>query len=100
MPQSFELNCVKLENGLFNERSAINRKYLMELDSVCLLQNFYIEAGIIIPGYHIITDPGAAKLHWGWEAPNCQLRGHFLGHWLSAASFLIANTNDSGLYSR
>lgn len=97
MPQSFELNCVKLENGLFNERSAINRKYLMELDSVCLLQNFYIEAGIIIPGYHIITDPGSAKLHWGWEAPNCQLRGHFLGHWLSAASFLIANTNDSEL---
>jgi len=24
-------------------------------------------------------------IHWGWEAPTCQLRGQFLGHWLSAA---------------
>lgn len=97
MPQSFNPECVKLQNGIFNERAAINRKYLLELDSTCLLQNFYIEAGIIIPGYHIITDPGSAKLHWGWEAPNCQLRGHFLGHWLSATSFLIANTGDGEL---
>lgn len=25
-------------------------------------------------------------IHGGWESPLCELRGHFLGHWLSAAA--------------
>ncbi len=33
-------------------------------------------------------------IHWGWESPTCQLRGHFLGHWLSAAAFQAVNTGD------
>jgi uncharacterized protein len=33
-------------------------------------------------------------IHWGWESPTCQLRGHFLGHWLSAAAHITANTSD------
>src|SRR5260370_7166549 len=32
--------------------------------------------------------------HWGWESPACQLRGHFLGHWLSAAAKRYAATGD------
>jgi len=66
----------------------------MEPDSQCLLQNFYLEAGIIMPGLQVVDDPASAKLHWGWEAPTCQLRGHFLGHWISAAAALSANDND------
>lgn len=80
---------VSLLPSLFQERSALNRAYLMELDSQCLLQNFYLEAGIIMPGLQVVDDPATARLHWGWEAPTCQLRGHFLGHWLSAAAMLI-----------
>ena len=82
---------VRILPGLFRRRMTLNEEYLMELDSVCLLQNFYLEAGIILPGQQIIPDPSAAKLHWGWEAPSCQLRGHFLGHWLSAAACRCAN---------
>lgn len=77
---------VKLLPGLFKERMQVNRDYLLELDTQCLLQNFSLEAGIILPGLQVVDDPAAAKLHWGWEAPICQLRGHFLGHWLSAAA--------------
>ena len=81
---------VKIRPGLFQRRMKLNEDYLMELDPGCLLQNFYIEAGIIPPGGQVINDPEKAKMHWGWEAPSCQLRGHFLGHWLSAAAKLCA----------
>ena len=84
---------VKIMPGLFSGRMKLNEDYLMELDSVCLLQNFYLEAGIQLPNMQSVPDPAAAKLHWGWEAPSCQLRGHFLGHWLSAASALCANAD-------
>ena len=73
--------------GLFKERADLNREYLMELKTENLLQNFYLEAGIR-------TERDISEMHLGWESPVCQLRGHFLGHWLSAASFLIAQNND------
>ena len=82
---------VRILPGLFRRRMDLNEAYLMELDSTCLLQNFYLEAGIILPDMQVLPDPAKAKLHWGWEAPSCQLRGHFLGHWLSAAAELCAN---------
>ncbi len=85
-----EKGSVKILPGVFRERMDVNRRYLLELDSNCLLQNFYLEAGIILPGLQVVDDPTTANLHWGWEAPTCQLRGHFLGHWLSAAAKLIA----------
>ena len=86
-----EKESVAILPGVFRERMNTNRAYLLELDSQCLLQNFYLEAGIIMPGLQVVDDPTKANLHWGWEAPLCQLRGHFLGHWLSAASALVAN---------
>ncbi len=82
---------VKILPGLIRRRMQLNEEYLMELDSVCLLQNFYLEAGIQLPGQQSVPDPSSARLHWGWEAPSCQLRGHFLGHWLSASATLCAN---------
>ena len=90
MPKPAEKGSVKILPGVFRERMDVNRRYLLELDSNCLLQNFYLEAGIILPGLQVVDDPTTANLHWGWEAPTCQLRGHFLGHWLSAAAKLIA----------
>lgn len=90
----------RLLPGIFTERAELNRSYLLSLKSQCLLQNFYWEAGIIIPGLQVIDDPAKANIHWGWEAPVCQLRGHFLGHWLSAASVLIATNGDSELKAK
>lgn len=85
-----EKGSVKILPGVFRERMDVNRQYLLELDANCLLQNFYLEAGIILPGLQVVDNPETANLHWGWEAPTCQLRGHFLGHWISAAAKLIA----------
>ena len=91
MLQRAQIQDVRMFPGLFRNRMKLNEDYLMELDSVCLLQNFYLEAGIQLPGQQSVPDPSSARLHWGWEAPSCQLRGHFLGHWLSAAAMLCAN---------
>ena len=91
---------VRLLPGLFKERYDKNREYLMSLSNQGLLQNFYLEAGIIIPGLQVLHNPDTDELHWGWEAPTCQLRGHFLGHWLSAASMLYKNDRDKELKAK
>lgn len=90
---------VKLTNGLFKERENVNRAYLLELDSECLLQNFYFEAGVCTANSRV-HEPENVKMHWGWESPSCQLRGHFLGHWLSAAALLIGTYNDEFLKAK
>ena len=97
MPKAVVRSKVNVTCGVFRERMELNRRYLMELDTTALLQNFYIEAGIGLPRLQTVYDPANANLHWGWEAPVCQLRGHFLGHWLSAASRLVASERDEEL---
>ena len=91
---------VSLLPGLFGKRMKLNEAYLLELDPGCLLQNFYLEAGIIPEGCQVVPEPEKAKLHWGWEAPSCQLRGHFLGHWLSAAAALCEGGKKPELQAR
>lgn len=100
MLRQVNLSDLSLLPSLFSERAEINRAYLLELNSQCLLQNFYLEAGIVMPGLQVVDDPSTALLHWGWEAPTCQLRGHFLGHWLSAAAMLIAVDADKALSAK
>ena len=100
MLQAVKGKDTKILPGIFARRMKINEDYLMEMDPGCLLQNFYIEAGIIPPGGQVINDPDKAKMHWGWEAPSCQLRGHFLGHWLSAAAALCAGGEKPELKAR
>jgi len=79
---------VKLLPGPFQDRFDLNRRYMLSLKTENLLQNFYLEAGLWAPSSR------SEEIHWGWEAPTCQLRGHFLGHWLSAAAHIAANTGD------
>jgi DUF1680 family protein len=79
---------VKLLPSVFQHRFALNRQYMISLKTENLLQNFYLEAGLWQPR-HKVDD-----IHGGWEVPTCQLRGHFLGHWLSAAAIIAANTGD------
>jgi uncharacterized protein len=86
--RSLPKGSVKLLPGLFQQRYDLNRKYMLALKTENLLQNYYQEAGLWNPPFC----PG--NIHWGWESPTCQLRGHFLGHWLSAAAHIAANTGD------
>ena len=98
--RSYSFNEVNVTDSLFRRRMDVNKAYLKELDDTCLLQNYYFEAGIIIPGLMMFQNPEDVKLHWGWEAPSCQLRGHFLGHYLSAASMIVANDGDDILAAK
>ena len=84
----FSQGSVRLLPSLFQDRFDLNRNYMLSLKTENLLQNYYLEAGLWGPRSR------SGEIHWGWEAPTCQLRGHFLGHWLSAAAHIAANTGD------
>jgi DUF1680 family protein len=71
---------MELRDAFFQKKVSANRAYLLALRREDLLQNFYLEAGLWS------TKDTPERCHGGWEAPTCQLRGHFLGHWLSAAA--------------
>ena len=79
---------VALREGKLLGREDRNRAYMMKLENRYLLRNYYHEAGLM-PERGIDTNAMG-----GWEAPSCQLRGHFLGHWLSAAAFRVHETGD------
>lgn len=85
---------VKIYDGDLRRREARNRQYLMSLENWQLLRNFQYEAGRI-------TGRGNNKEALdGWEDLSCQLRGHFLGHWLSAAAFIYEENEDLELYAK
>lgn len=71
-----------------------NRKYMMDLKSENLLLNFNLEAGRFTAPYAL------ENIHGGWEAQTCQLRGHFLGHWLSAAAMRYHATGDGEIKAK
>lgn len=71
---------VVLKEGELLRREKSNRDYLMSLSNEDLLFTYNVEAGRY-SGRGIQT-----QVLGGWEASTCQIRGHFLGHWLSAAA--------------
>lgn len=71
---------VVLKEGELLRREKCNRDYLMSLSNEDLLFTYNVEAGRY-SGRGIQT-----QVLGGWEASTCQIRGHFLGHWLSAAA--------------
>lgn len=84
---------VRLLESDFSRRAELNRAYVVSLTNENLLQNYYQEAGLWNPQFRQTAmgpDSRGDNIHWGWESPTCQLRGHFLGHWLSAAAYLAA----------
>jgi DUF1680 family protein len=98
--KAFPQGQVRLTPSLFSNRAELNRNYLLSLKSKNLLQNFYWEAGM---NSLILGADGKGygePIHMGWESPSCQLRGHFLGHWLSAAAHQIASTGDAELKAK
>ena len=82
---------VRLREGDFLRREHSNRDYLMKLQTRHLLRNYELEAGRYSGRGH------DASAFGGWEDPTCQLRGHFLGHWLSAAALNYYETGDREL---
>jgi DUF1680 family protein len=88
--EPFPLADVRLLDGPFRDAMLRDQKYLLSLDPDRLLRNFRVNVGL----------PTDAKPYGGWEAPNCELRGHSLGHYLSALSLMYASTGDARFKQR
>ncbi|HHY82017.1 MAG TPA: hypothetical protein GX505_04975 [Clostridiales bacterium] len=81
-------------SGQLEVRRNRNRNYLMELTNENLLLPYYLEAGLRAITYL------PENLHNGWDSPLSQIRGTVLGHWLSSASQIFAETGDVELKAR
>ena len=88
--RAFELKQVRLLAGPFQDDLNVNRRYMMGLDPDRLLHSFRTTAGL----------PSTAEPYYGWEAPNNELRGHFVGHYLSGCALLAAQTGDASVRAR
>ncbi len=82
--QPFDLSQVRLTDSIFKTNQDLDAKYILSLDPDRLLRNFRINANL----------PTKAVPLGGWEAPKCGLRGHFVGHYLSACGEMYAATGD------
>lgn len=74
----FDLRQVRPLDGPFKVAMERNRRYLHDLESDRLLHNFRANAGF----------PSSDEPYGGWEATTCQVRGHFVGHYLSACALM------------
>lgn len=82
--EPFSMTEVRLLPGFWKDTMELNRSYLYSLPNERLAHNFRVTAGI----------PSDADPLGGWEAPDCELRGHYVGHYLSACALLHAGTGD------
>jgi DUF1680 family protein len=84
----FPLKQVRLGQGPCTQAMEADRKYLHSLSTDRLLHTFRVNAGL----------PSSAQPLGGWEAPDCELRGHYAGgHYLSAVALMYASTGDEEL---
>jgi DUF1680 family protein len=87
---TFPLADVRILDGPFRDAQQRDLAYLLGLDPDRLLHTFRLNAGL----------PTTAKPYGGWEAPDVELRGHSLGHYLTACSLLYEATGDDRLKAR
>jgi len=81
---------VILKPSWLQQRENLNTQYLRSLDPDRLLHNFRVNAGL---------SSNALPLE-GWESPQIGLRGHFTGHFLSAAASVVESRHDTLLAKR
>jgi len=84
------INRVTLTGGPWYEAMEQERNYLHFLDADRLLVHFRKVAGI----------PSFAEEYGGWESKSSELRGHSMGHYLSAASRMSVLCDDNLLRER
>lgn len=86
----FNLRDIRLLNGIFKDAMERDLTYLLQLDVDRLLYSFRTLAGITTE----------AKPYGGWEGPEVDLRGHFVGHYISACALMYGSTGDERMKSR
>ncbi len=88
---SFDLKDVRLLDSPFKENMERESKWILSLGADRLLHSFRTSAGVYAGregGYMTVKKLG------GWESIDCDLRGHSVGHIMSALSYLYASTGD------
>lgn len=86
----FPLNQVRLLDSPFLKATQVNSEWLESLPVDRLVHNFRVNANL----------PSSAEPLGGWEAPECELRGHYTGHFLSACALGYASTGNDTLKQR
>lgn len=71
----FKLDEVSLNKSIFSENRDRDVQFLLSVNDDSMLYNFRTAAGLDTKGAPPLT---------GWDAPDCNLRGHSTGHYLSA----------------
>src|SRR5438445_6477887 len=84
---AFALEDIRLLDGPFKHAMELDKEYLLALDVNRLLHNFRVNAGL----------PSNAQPLGGWEELKGELRGHFVGHSLSACALMYAITGGKRL---
>ncbi len=88
--EPFNLDQVRLLDGPLKTAQELDQKYLLSLEPDSLLYTFRTNAGLEAPGVP----------HGGWEAPTIEVRGQFVGHYLSALALMYASTSDDRFKER
>jgi DUF1680 family protein len=81
----FSLRSVRLLDGPFKAAMERDLGYMMSLENDRLLHMFRVTAGL----------PSTAEPYGGWEKADVELRGHTIGHFLSASALMFASTGDA-----
>ena len=85
--EPFPLNAVRLDpHSQFARAANLNTEYMMVLDPDSLLFTFRQNAGLPTPGQPYVGS---------WEDPGCEVRGQFMGHYLSASATLLSQTGQT-----
>ncbi|CAO2832927.1 unnamed protein product [Amaranthus hypochondriacus] len=85
------LHDVRLDpQSLYGIAQQTNLEYLMILDVDSLVWSFRKTAGL----------PTQGNPYGGWEGPNVELRGHFVGHYMSATAQMWASTHNETLKAK
>ncbi|SNT43855.1 hypothetical protein SAMN05421812_10644 [Asanoa hainanensis] len=82
---AFPLSAVRLLAGPFQANAGRTMSYLTFLDADRLLHMFRLNAGLA----------SSATACGGWESPTTELRGHSIGHVLTALAQAYASTGDT-----
>ena len=90
LARPFDLGAVRLHPGPFLDALEVNRRFLLAQDENRLLHMFRLTAGL----------PSTAEPLGGWEAPVNELRGHYMGHYLSALAKMSQSLGDADLKAR
>ena len=84
--QKINYGDIKITGGFFNENRIRAEEFLISCDLGSMLYNFREAAGL---------DVKDALPMSGWDAPECLLKGHTTGHYLSAVALAYAGNTEN-----